>query len=81
LQQVPITLLHKDGQVYSLQDHFLWRFADAYIAEIQDFIQNLWNDKAPRVSGEDGLRALEISVAAESSYLQSRPYSIARHSR
>jgi inositol 2-dehydrogenase len=81
LQQVPITLLHKDGQVHSLQEHFLWRFADAYVAEVQDFVANVWNDKAPRVTGEDGLRALEIAVAAESSYLQSKPSSIARHSR
>jgi hypothetical protein len=37
------------------------------------------NDRAPRVSGEDGLRALEIAVAAERSYLQSKPCAVARN--
>jgi hypothetical protein len=33
-------------------------------------------DKAPRVTAEDGLRALEIAVAAENSHLQDRPCKI-----
>jgi hypothetical protein len=36
------------------------------------------DDRPPRVSGEDGLRALEIAVAAESSHLQSKPCSVAQ---
>ena len=31
------------------------------------------SDRAPRVSGEDGLKALAIAVAAENSHLQSNP--------
>jgi hypothetical protein len=34
------------------------------------------NDRPPRVSGEDGLRALEIAVAAENSHLHSKPCSV-----
>lgn len=78
LQQAPMSFLHKDGQVHSLQEHFLWRFADAYVAEVQDFVRSVWNDQTPRVTGQDGLRALEIAVAAESSHLQSKPCKIDR---
>jgi hypothetical protein len=34
------------------------------------------SDRAPRVTGEDGLKALAIAVAAENSHLQSRPVAV-----
>jgi hypothetical protein len=34
------------------------------------------SDRAPRVSGEDGLKALAIAFAAESSHLRSRPVEV-----
>ena len=48
------------------------RVSDAYLAEVRDFVQNILNDRPPRVSGDDGLKALAITVAAEHSYLQSK---------
>lgn len=79
LQQTPVTFLSKDGGAQPLADHFLTRFEAAYVAEVRDFVQNILNDRPLRVTGEDGLRALEIAVAAESSHLQSRPCSICRN--
>ena len=76
LQQTPMTFLTTEGGTQRLADHFLTRFDDAYVAEIQDFVQSMLHDRAPRVSGEDGLRALEIAVAAERSYRQSRACSV-----
>jgi len=52
---------------YELADHFLSRFREAYLAEVIDFVDSILGDRAPRVSGEDGFRALEIAVAAEKS--------------
>lgn len=78
LQQTPITFLAKDGGTQVLADHFLTRFEAAYVAEVRDFVSNIVNDRPLRVGGEEGLRALEIAVAAESSYLQSRPCRVAR---
>lgn len=72
LQQTPVTFLTSEGGTQKLADHFLSRFDDAYVAEVKDFVQSMLHDRAPRVSGEDGLRALEIAVAAEKSYLQSQ---------
>jgi predicted dehydrogenase len=71
LQQTPAIFLTSDGRVEAMADHFLARFQDAYIAEILDFVDGTLKDRPPRVSGEDGLRALEIAVAAERSYLSS----------
>jgi scyllo-inositol 2-dehydrogenase (NAD+) len=73
LQGHSATLLSSDGGAETLADHFLSRFADAYLAEVKDFVHNMLNDQAPRVTGEDGMRALEIAVAAENSHLQSKP--------
>ncbi len=76
LEQTSVTFLTTAGGTQPLADHFLARFEDAYVAEIRDFVQSMLQDRAPRVSGEDGLRALEIAVAAEKSYHQSKPCSV-----
>jgi predicted dehydrogenase len=76
IQQMPAVFLTSNGAIQTLADHFLTRFADAYVAEVRDFVQNILHDRPPRVSGEDGLRALEIAVAAENSHLQSKPCSV-----
>ena len=59
-----------------LADHFLTRFADAYLAEVRDFVHNMLHGRAPRVTGEDGLKALAIAVAAEKSHLQAKPVDV-----
>jgi predicted dehydrogenase len=77
LQKTPATFLSTHGSNEILADHFLSRFADAYVAEVKDFVHTMLVGGAPRVTGEDGLRALEIAVAAEKSHLQGRPWSVA----
>jgi len=62
------TLFRSNGGTYQLADHFLARFREAYLAQLVDFVHNILNDQPLRVTGEDGLRALEIAVAAEESH-------------
>ncbi|MGO9124378.1 MAG: Gfo/Idh/MocA family oxidoreductase [Terriglobales bacterium] len=81
LQQSSATFLTRNGAVQTLADHFLARFSDAYVSEVRDFVHNLLNDRPPRVSGEDGLRALEIAVAAENSYLEGKPCGVSQVAR
>lgn len=76
MQQTPVTFLTAEGGHQLLSDHFLTRFADAYLAEVRDFVQRMLADKAPRVTGEDGLKALEIAVAAENSHLHTKPWAV-----
>jgi scyllo-inositol 2-dehydrogenase (NAD+) len=78
IEHHPVTFLASEGSSQKLADHFLTRFEDAYVAEMRDFAQNMLQDRAPWVTGEDGLRALEIAVSAESSYLQSKVISVAQ---
>jgi len=73
LRQEPVTFLTSQGSSEPVADHFLTRFANAYVTEVTDFVQSMLAGLAPRVSGEDGLKALQIAVAAEKSYLESKP--------
>jgi len=76
LHQMPAVFLTANGSSRSLADHFLTRFADAYLAEVRDFVHNILHDQPLRVSGADGLRSLAIAVAAENSHLQGKPMSV-----
>lgn len=73
LRQNSATFLKTNGGSYELADHFLSRFRDAYLIEITDFVHTILNDQAPKVTGEDGLRAVEIAVAAQASHHSSSP--------
>ena len=80
LEKTPATFLSAAGGVHILADHFLSRFADAYLAEVIDFVHNMLHDRPPLVTGEDGLRALEIAVAAEKSHTQGKPCKVTAES-
>jgi predicted dehydrogenase len=80
LHQTPATFLTTNGSTQPIADHFLTTFADAYLAEIQDFVDAMLNDRQPRVSGEDGLKALAMAVAAEHSHLQAKPVKVSARS-
>jgi predicted dehydrogenase len=68
LEKLPGSFLSAAGGNHSLCDHFFSRFGDAYVAEVRDFVHNVLHDRPPRVSGEDGMKALEIAIAAEESH-------------
>jgi scyllo-inositol 2-dehydrogenase (NAD+) len=78
LQKTPAVFLTSHGSSRNIADHFLSQFADAYLAEMRDFVETMLSGRAPRVTGEDGLRALEIAVAAENSHLQGRPFKVSQ---
>jgi inositol 2-dehydrogenase len=76
LDRVPAVFLTAQGGQHTLADHFLSRFRDAYLEEVRDFVTTMLSDRAPLVSGQDGLKALAIAVAAEKSHQQSKPVAV-----
>jgi scyllo-inositol 2-dehydrogenase (NAD+) len=78
LRQNSATFLKPNNGSYELEDHFLSRFQEAYVAEVIDFVDTILSDRAPRVTGGDGLRALEIAVAAEKSLRTGVPCLVAK---
>ena len=73
IRQNSATIFKPNDGSYELEDHFLSRFREAYVAEVVDFVDTILSDRAPRVTGEDGLRAVEIAVAAETSVRTAAP--------
>lgn len=76
LERTPAVFLTARGGERALADHFLTTFADAYLAEVRDFVHNILHDKPLRVPGEEGLKALAIAVGAENSHKQSKPVAV-----
>jgi predicted dehydrogenase len=76
LERYPAVFLTNRGGEQTVVDHFLARFADAYLSEVRDFVQTMLSNRAPRVTGDDGLKAVAIAVAAENSHLQSKPVAV-----
>jgi inositol 2-dehydrogenase len=76
IEKTPAVFLTGEGGRQILADHFLSRFAHAYLTEMQDFVHRMLGDSEPAVSGTDGLRALEIAVAAEQSHRQGMPCAV-----
>jgi len=63
-QQTPYTLLTGDGVRQDSYQEFLVRFEDAYLLEMRDFVSRVNAGKPPAITGEDGVRAVAIAVAA-----------------
>ena len=80
LHQTPATFLTTHGSTQPLADHFLSTFANAYLAEIRDFVDRIVHGRPPRVTGDDGLKALAIAAAAENSHLQAKPIKVPQDS-
>ena len=72
LEDVPLLVLNAHGGQSQAVRHFLVRFAEAYVQEMRDFVDAVLSERVPRVSGEDGRRALAIVLAAVRSVKESR---------
>ena len=77
LHRTPATFLTTNGSVTPIADYFLSTFADAYLAEVRDFVDRIQNGRPPSVTGDDGLKALALAVAAEESHVQSKTVRVA----
>ena len=47
LNRIPATFLTANGGMQMLADHFLSSFADAYVAEMRDFVDSMLHDRSP----------------------------------
>lgn len=70
-------LFTQNGVKSSLpMNFFMERYADAYKKEIIDFIDSVTNNKQVSVSGIDGLKSLQIGLAANKSLKENRPVKV-----
>ncbi len=77
IQGTSLVICHKDQKMTTEPFHS-WRdrFREAYIAEAESFIKSIIEDREPEVTGEDGRKALEATLAAIRSMKEHEPVNL-----
>ena len=81
LQQTAEVLLTAAGARTDVVDHFLTRFADGYLHQMQDFVQTILADRNPKVDAFEGRQAIAVATAAERSYREGRVVAVQNRTR
>lgn len=81
LRQTAITVLSSESVSHDVVDHFLVRFAEAYLNQLRDFVRSVLSGSRPSVTGEDARQALAIALAAARSQRDSRTVLVAEETR
>ena len=76
LRETPILMMNKKGITHDTVPYFTERFEQAYISQLQDFVENVLEQKPPSVTCADGVAALQASAAATLSFKENRPVEI-----
>lgn len=71
-RETPVLLMKKDAITHDTVPGFYERFEDAYIAQLQDFVQNLTHGRNPPITIDDGIAAQKIALAATASAKENR---------
>jgi scyllo-inositol 2-dehydrogenase (NAD+) len=64
LRETAITVMKKNNVSHDTVPYFMERFREAYTLQLQNFAQNVLQDRQPPITIEDGLEALRLGVAA-----------------
>jgi predicted dehydrogenase len=72
LRETAFVVATADGVRYDAVDHWLARFGDAYLTQLDDWARRTLAGAPPPVTGADGRAALEIAVAATRSSRERR---------
>jgi scyllo-inositol 2-dehydrogenase (NAD+) len=73
LRAADCTVATADGVTYAATGHWLTRFAEAYLTELDDWVARTLDGEPPTVTGADGRAALEVAVAASRSAREGGP--------
>ncbi|HYP17552.1 MAG TPA: Gfo/Idh/MocA family oxidoreductase, partial [Opitutus sp.] len=66
-RETPILVMKKDTIEHDTVPGFYERFENAYIVQLQDFVQNLRENRAPPITIDDGIAAQKVALAATKS--------------
>lgn len=77
-RETPILVMTKEGITHDVVPYFMQRFEKAYLAQIQDFVDNVLHDRQPSVTGADGIAAMRVNVAATASLKEHLPVKVGR---
>jgi inositol 2-dehydrogenase len=77
LRETPVMVLTKNSVAHDTVPYFMERFKDAYTTQLQNFAQNVLQERAAPITIEDGLEALRIGVAATRAHETQKPVVVA----
>ena len=75
-RQTPILMLTAEGITHDAVPYFMERFENAYLAQIQNFVEHVQKSLPPTITGADAEAALRISQAANVSLRERRPVEV-----
>jgi predicted dehydrogenase len=67
LRETPLQILTAAGVTHDVVPYFPERFGNAYIHQLNDYLLNLSDDKMPMITIDDGIKGLQVAVAATAS--------------
>ena len=67
LRETPLLILTAEGVTHDVVPYFPERFGDAYVNQLNDYVYNLLHDKKPMITIDDGIKGLQVAVAATAS--------------
>jgi scyllo-inositol 2-dehydrogenase (NAD+) len=78
LRETPIMVMTKaNGVQHDTVPYFMERFRDAYTNQLQNFAQNVLNDRPTPITIDDGMEALRVGVAATRAHESGAPVAVA----
>jgi inositol 2-dehydrogenase len=77
LRETPMMVLTKNSVAHDTVPYFMERFRDAYTTQLQNFAQNVLQDRPAPITIDDGLEALRIGVAATRAHEIQKPVAVA----
>ena len=76
LQETPLLVLKENNVSHDTMGYFGQRFGDAYVSQLEDFVQNLRDESKPTITAKDAVLALELSLAAHASCQDGQPVAV-----
>lgn len=64
LRETPLLVMKKNNVAHDVVPYFMERFAQAYSTQLQNFVENVLNEREPPINIDDGLAALRVALAA-----------------
>jgi inositol 2-dehydrogenase len=73
LRETPILTMTKSGIAHDTVPYFMERFERAYTLQLQNFAQNVLQDRLPAIVIHDGVEALRVALAATAACRTGQP--------
>ncbi len=64
LRDTPMLVLTEGGVTHDVVPYFPERFREAYVSQLNNYMENLLENKPPYLTVDDGIAALQVAIAA-----------------